>query len=153
MVRRQYARLSDDLSALSAFSAMLPVGAPDAQSGDARSIRLTGGGASCSRARSFVRTSLAAIGWEGDVEAAVLLASELVANASLHGGGECRLTLRIANRRLRIEALDSSAHLPVLRHPADLEEGGRGLLLVDVLALDWGAAVLEGHGKVVWFEL
>ena len=30
--------------------------------------------------------------------------------------------------------------------------GGRGLLIVEALATDWGADVHE-HGKTVWFEL
>ncbi|MCU1490841.1 MAG: hypothetical protein JWM85_2246 [Acidimicrobiaceae bacterium] len=117
------------------------------------SVALIGGGASCAAARDFVRSSLAETGWHGDVEAAVLLTSELVANASRHAGGRCQLCLSIDGPRLRIEATDRNTRAPVLRRPSVEDESGRGLLLVDVLSKEWGVQQRDGDGKTVWFEL
>lgn len=116
-------------------------------------LTLIGGSASCSSARDFVRSQLAAVPWPGDVEAAVLLASELVANAARHAGGACRLTLHVNGRMLRVEAADRSRRPAELRVPDELDDAGRGLLLVDVLSSDWGVESRAGLGKVVWFEL
>ncbi|MFE7478282.1 ATP-binding protein, partial [Streptomyces sp. NPDC057575] len=38
------------------------------------------------------------------------------------------------------------------RRARDMDEGGRGLFLVNRLAKRWGAARLS-TGKVVWFEI
>ena len=118
-----------------------------------RSLTLIGGSASCASAREFVRAVLGECPWPGDVEAAVLLASELVANANRHAGGGCRLSLWIDGRSLHVEAADRSGRRAELRVPDELDEAGRGLLLVDVLSSDWGVAERNGGGKVVWFEL
>ena len=48
-----------------------------------------------------------------------------------------------------IHVWDGSDEMPV-RQEANLdEEGGRGLMLVDILGQDWGA-YREADGKVVW---
>ncbi len=98
-----------------------------------RSVRL---------ARLHVRRRLTMWNWAGDVDDAVLVVSELVANAVLHGklpGQE--LWLRVAELEcggLNVDVSDPSRALPVLKgNPGG--EGGRGLLLVSRLAdeLDW----------------
>jgi len=91
---------------------------------------------------------------DGDV--AVLLTSELVTNAILHGRAPLELRASAVGSALRVEIHDQDpTRPPVLRHDADLTEvGGRGLQLVDTLADRWGwAADPTGDGKVVWFEL
>ena len=91
---------------------------------------------------------------EEDGEVAVLLVSELVTNAILHGRAPLELRAHTEGAALRIEVRDQDpARPPVLRTDADLDEiGGRGLQLVDTLADRWGWSE-EDHGKVVWFEL
>ena len=91
---------------------------------------------------------------EEDGEVAVLLTSELVTNAILHGHGPLELRAHTEGSALRIEVRDQEpASPPVLRSDADLTEiGGRGLQLVDTLADRWGWSA-EPEGKVVWFEL
>jgi anti-sigma regulatory factor (Ser/Thr protein kinase) len=91
---------------------------------------------------------------EEDGEVAVLLTSELVTNAILHGLAPLELRAHAAGSGLRVEVYDHDPTTPpVLRHDFDLTEpGGRGLQLVDTLADRWGWAEND-HGKVVWFEL
>jgi anti-sigma regulatory factor (Ser/Thr protein kinase) len=108
------------------------------------------------RARTLTRLTLRqwAAGDAADVEDVVLMVDELVTNAIVHGTGPVRLRLRVAGRRLLAEVSDGSPLLPVPSgvDPGGLDwsEAGRGLLLVDALAAEYGARP-AGHGKVVWF--
>jgi anti-sigma regulatory factor (Ser/Thr protein kinase) len=87
----------------------------------------------------------------GDIE---LLASELVANAVLHGGGPVTVGLERTGHHVRVEVSDTSEDLPTLRAPEDLlAERGRGFLLVDRLASRWGFERRRDDGKTVWFEV
>lgn len=92
-----------------------------------------------------------------DVDIALLLTSELVTNAVTHGSG-CAggmVTLLIAGEAggLRVEAHDASLASPVLNdRPADGDEHGRGLLLIDMMASDWGS-YRTAAGKAVYFTL
>lgn len=130
-------------------------GSPRAEPGEPseRCLTLIGGSASSAAARQFVRCVLGDICWPGDVEAAVLLASELVSNAAQHAGGGTELTVRVEGPMLRVEAGDRSSRKPRLRRPGPLDDAGRGLLLVDVLSSDWGVHDRADGGKTVWFEL
>ncbi|MFF7148399.1 ATP-binding protein [Streptomyces griseoaurantiacus] len=85
----------------------------------------------------------------------VLVVAELAANAVLHGrvpGRDFALSLFHDESRgiLRIEVADTHPALPARRTPAPDEDGGRGLLLVDALAADWGMDGRPGPGKTVW---
>ena len=86
------------------------------------------------------------------VDAAVVLVSELVTNALVHGKGGVELRLRLTRDRLVVEVEDGGYHMPRRRRARDDEEGGRGLQLVATLADRWGARFTDG-GKVVWAEL
>jgi hypothetical protein len=94
--------------------------------------------------------------WVQDlVDRAVLVASELVTNAVLHTKGPLRLRLVLRGERLHLAVADQSPRL--LRLAADLgdpeAEGGRGLAVVEQLAVAWGVHhPLEG-GKVIWCVL
>ncbi|MFE1024475.1 ATP-binding protein [Streptomyces sp. NPDC058818] len=92
---------------------------------------------------------------------AALVVGELAANAVQHGrvpGHEfgLRLTLDRAAGLLRVEVDDaaSAKRLPMVA-PSSYPEGesGRGLLLVDVLAVRWGSLPRRPVGKTVWAEL
>ncbi len=104
------------------------------------------------RARAFCHGVLST--WqvpEHKREDIVLVVSELVTNAILHGGAAEQLRLRRTARRVVIEVFDHGARMP---HPraADLRaESGRGLHLVARLADRWGARPVRG-GKAVWCE-
>jgi anti-sigma regulatory factor (Ser/Thr protein kinase) len=83
------------------------------------------------------------------LDTAVLLISELVTNAVLHGTGEIRLTIDIHGDDARFSVCDEGSGTPVVR-PEPGPDGGWGLRLVGALASRWG--VREGRTQV-WFEL
>ena len=85
----------------------------------------------------------------GSVE---LLTSELATNALRHGHPPYSLVVRYIGDHLRVEVDDSSPRLPEPRTPALEDTGGRGLMLVDALAADWGVTS-TASGKRVWFTL
>ncbi|MBO4258982.1 ATP-binding protein [Streptomyces griseorubiginosus] len=83
--------------------------------------------------------------------------AELAANAVTHGrvpgrDFELRLLLRLSEDTLRIEVSDARGDRQ-LRFAADRDgEGGRGLVLVTLLAAAWGVTQ-RAVGKTVWAEL
>jgi hypothetical protein len=90
-------------------------------------------------------------------EDAMVIVAELVANAVSHTvpnsepGGEC-LGLRLLRRPGEVicAVLDPSDAAPALMRPGALEEGRRGLQLVDALSDVWGWSPVAGRGKAVW---
>ncbi|GAA2243069.1 hypothetical protein GCM10010430_25890 [Kitasatospora cystarginea] len=109
-----------------------------------------------SAVRHRLRAALNRWGVPELADTAELLTSELVTNALVHTGRgavfDAVLTSETSERRLRIEVQDGTARLPGRRTPAEFATSGRGLLLVEALADDWGVQ-LRGDGKVTWFEL
>ncbi|MGW5214856.1 ATP-binding protein [Streptomyces sp. NPDC004051] len=90
-------------------------------------------------------------------DTAVLVVAELTANAVLHGrvpGRDFALSLSHDEGRgvVRIEVTDTHPARPARLAPGTDEDGGRGLLLVDALAADWGVHDRLGPGKTVWAE-
>ena len=83
---------------------------------------------------------------------ALLLGSELAANAAEHARNGFTVRIRTSGTRARVEVHDTEPTLPTIR-PATVEaDRGRGLVLVNRLASAWGAEPAAG-GKIVWFEL
>lgn len=89
----------------------------------------------------------------------VLMLDEVAANAVLHTdsglpGGVFEVVIRHRGGRARAEVRDAGAatepRAPAV--PAWSREAGRGLLLVSVLAKEWGSRPLAA-GREVWFEL
>ena len=83
------------------------------------------------------------------LDQAKVIASELVTNAIRHGGGCLFLDLQANGDLVTIGAADGSATVPRRR---DAEGGGRGLALIEALALRWGVHDHE-DGKRVWAQL
>ena len=87
----------------------------------------------------------------------VLLVSELVSNAVLHGGphlpeATVGLAIAVADDQVRIEVEDAGVNIPVVGDGALDRLTGRGLLLVQSLATRWGCESSDA-GKVVWVEI
>ena len=86
-------------------------------------------------------------------EPAVLIVSELVTNSVRHSGGSLLLLQMQATRTgIRIEVHDADPRWPQPATPAELDESGFGLVLVDALADKWGVCD-NATGKAVWAEL
>ncbi|MFD9684576.1 ATP-binding protein [Kitasatospora sp. NPDC059146] len=79
-----------------------------------------------------------------------LCASEVIANALLHTGERCVVSVYRRSGRVRVEVADRGAELPYRERDPEATTG-RGLLLVQALAHAWGWRPAE-RGKVVWFE-
>ncbi|MFE7624463.1 ATP-binding protein [Streptomyces sp. NPDC057509] len=84
------------------------------------------------------------------IEPAGLLLSELVTNALIHGQGDVGIRVHLAEGRCVIAVRDGSSARPRLRRADAQEEGGRGLLLVDALAAEWG---VSPDGTTTWCSL
>ncbi|MFF4246788.1 ATP-binding protein [Streptomyces sp. NPDC001822] len=98
-------------------------------------------------------------------DAVTVVVAELAANAVLHGlvpGRGFALLLAHDGGRgvIRIEVSDTHPSRPRIHPsrpeirvlPAHDEEHGRGLILVDALAVRWGVRDRLGPGKTVWAE-
>jgi|KBSSwiStaDraftv2_1062776.scaffolds.fasta_scaffold2414556_1 anti-sigma regulatory factor (Ser/Thr protein kinase) len=103
-------------------------------------------------ARAFLRAALQTWQLDGFGQVTELLTDELVANVVRHVGSPLTLRATTEGATLRIEVDDPSTEPPVLRHPDVHEDRGRGILLVDALATQWGAEI-HSDGKTVWFEI
>ena len=113
---------------------------------------LPGEATSAAEARRFVAARLAEAGLDEVVDTAVLLVSELVANAVLHAHTDLVVVVRIDEELITVEVHDGSAGAPAPKHYSSLSGTGRGLVLVEALADGWGMEPTHG-GKFVWFEL
>lgn len=107
---------------------------------------------SAREARDLVRRAIAEAKWPGDAEAAVLLTSEVAANALRHAGSIGQLEVSVDDSRLRVEASDASRRCPEVCHPPPDAARGRGMAIVESVSSAWGV-VRDGTGKTVWFEL
>lgn len=103
--------------------------------------------------RRAVRELLTHWGTPEQSAVAELLTSELVTNALVHTDDGAVLTATVGPRGLRVEVRDFVSREPRPRRPCtDDGTHGRGLVLVEALADEWGVST-HGTGKSVWFEL
>jgi len=104
--------------------------------------------ASVRDAREMVRQALSEHGQHCLVGMALQVVSELVTNSIVHGiGAEFTLTVkRLGFRTVYIDVAGRSEGRPTLRSNDLSAEGGRGLLLVDLLAQRWGWRMDEDDG-------
>jgi signal transduction histidine kinase len=111
--------------------------------------------ASVAVARRFVGTQCER--WHLSADSAQLVVSELVTNAVRYAGGEVTVTLRRDGEHHVVVAVrDDSPYQPHLMHVGDSATSGRGLAIVDAVALRWDVC-LHGPagqtGKTVWAEV
>jgi anti-sigma regulatory factor (Ser/Thr protein kinase) len=99
-------------------------------------------------ARDLARSTLGDLeaGELGDILVAV---SELTTNCVRHARSPFTLRILRGDGQVRVEVDDRSSDLPVRRSPDLRASGGRGLLLLDVLADAWGIEPRR-DGKRVW---
>jgi serine phosphatase RsbU (regulator of sigma subunit) len=102
------------------------------------------------QARRLTRRALRRWGLDALLDSTELMVSEIVTNAVRYASRPIALRL-LRTDVLRCEVTDDSPQVPRMRQAAPGDEGGRGLFLVNQLALRWGATRLS-TGKVVWFE-
>ncbi|HEV2759259.1 MAG TPA: SpoIIE family protein phosphatase [Acidimicrobiales bacterium] len=102
--------------------------------------------------RGFTAGVLEGAGWREQVDTAVLLVSELVTNSVRHAEGPCALVVSFAGDVVELCVEDGDPSPPKPRPAGVLDESGRGFVLVDALADDWGVRPVPG-GKATWFAL
>ena len=110
-------------------------------------------------ARSFVRDRMAE--WASPspgstfVDDLLVVTSELVTNAVLHGRGAIELHVAMERNVAEVTVTDNGGGHPRVRPNEHGAEHGRGLILVD----DWGvrysgpAGRADGSATAVWFRL
>jgi anti-sigma regulatory factor (Ser/Thr protein kinase) len=105
-------------------------------------------------ARRFTRRTLRTWGVPAaDLDAVLLVVSELVTNALVHTDGKVRLHLTLIGDRLRVAVADTSPRTPIKPTSIGWEAtGGRGILLVEAMSTAWGSVPVSG-GKQVWSEI
>lgn len=130
----------------------LDLDAEYAESAQETYLRLDPEPASARRARAFVEATLEEWDCEDLKDIVVLLTSELVTNAVVHAGSDADLSLRLERGVLQIAVADRSPVEPVVREQSDEATNGRGMLLLNALALRWSVVMTEA-GKIVWFEV
>jgi anti-anti-sigma regulatory factor len=107
----------------------------------------------CSIARDEVSTACRRWHVADVIDDAVIVVTELVANAVRHACGDIRLSVVLSDYFLHLSVRDGSAEPPRLARPdPDSGEGGRGLRLVDAFADGWGCIPIP-PGKIVWATL
>ena len=89
---------------------------------------------------------------EDVVDTTVLLTSEVVTNAVVHGRSEPRLRVRAGAGDVHVEVEDDNDRLPVLQDSDDDALSGRGLGMLRDESTAWGVRATE-LGKVVWFTV
>jgi anti-sigma regulatory factor (Ser/Thr protein kinase) len=88
------------------------------------------------------------------IATAQLLTSELFTNALDHGEGDITLQVTRTPGELRVAVSDHSPERPRVRPVTLSDVRGRGLMILEALALRWGVdPSADGKGKVVWFTL
>lgn len=104
-------------------------------------------------ARRFVSDMMRDSDTVADIDTARLLVTEIVTNAVLHALTPMILTVEVSADVVRIEVGDGSDVPPRLRAFSPVAATGRGLRLLESLAVQWGVRAEPSGGKVVWFEV
>ena len=108
--------------------------------------------ASVARIRRFAAEAARTTAPDVDADTVALLVSEVATNALVHGRGRVRVRVHPTARGLRVEVHDGNPVLPARRQATPMDEGGRGIALVEALSSGWGAESTT-DGKSVWFEV
>jgi anti-sigma regulatory factor (Ser/Thr protein kinase) len=82
----------------------------------------------------------------------LLVVSEMVTNAVRYAAPPVRLEIQAGDRDVVVAVCDGSTDLPAPRQADMQSEGGRGMLLVDLLTAEHGVRT-DPPGKAVWARL
>ena len=107
--------------------------------------------ASVRQARAFARVSLAEAGRECDGAIDIVI-SELVTNAIVHGAAPITLHLWLRPGHVRVGVSDGSAAPLAPRNATTSARSGRGLTIVEHLAVQWGSDPRH-DGKLAWADV
>ncbi|GAA3239234.1 ATP-binding protein [Actinocorallia longicatena] len=105
------------------------------------------------QARRLTVSSMRSWALSAAEEPVTAIVAELVANAVRHAATPLELRLMLLDDRVRVEVRDRDHRMPVLGKPQALDDGGRGLFLVDAYSAAWGAERSPDGGKTVWAEI
>ncbi len=118
-----------------------------------RRFRLAREPAAAAEARRQVRAAICAWQIPIDPDIAILLASDLVTSAVMHGDGDTvTLAIRCACGHLRIDVHDTSGSLSMAADEPAATETGHWLVLVAALSTGWGSFRTD-MGQVAYFTL
>ena len=101
------------------------------------------------QARAAVNEAAKRLGLDEVCDDVVLLVSEMVTNAVRYAEPPVRLELQAGSEDVVVAVRDGSPEPPAPRAADEDAEGGRGMLLVDMLAADHGVRT-DPPGKAVW---
>jgi two-component sensor histidine kinase len=87
-----------------------------------------------------------------DPDSVVLSMTELVTNSIKHGAGPIDVGLTHDSDNLLLVVSDTSEDMPTRREMAVNVETGRGILILESLATQWGIRPEPAGGKTVWCE-
>ena len=104
------------------------------------------------QARAPVHSCAQELGLGQVCDDVVLLVSEMVTNAVRYASPPVRLEISAGDDDVVVAVCDGSAEPPAPRSPGEDAEGGRGMLLVDLLTQSHGVRV-DPPGKAVWARL
>jgi anti-sigma regulatory factor (Ser/Thr protein kinase) len=88
----------------------------------------------------------------------LLVVSELVTNAVVHGAEPIEMCASVEGGTVRVEVFDSDPDISTVVAPSRASRsngqqiGGRGLEIIDTVTRSWGA-IPNDTGKIVWAEL
>jgi anti-sigma regulatory factor (Ser/Thr protein kinase) len=133
-------------------AALLLVRAAAATSGDTVRTDLASDPRIVGQVRETVSAALRDWDLPECIDTAELLVSEVVTNAIRYARAPGDLVVRRAADAIYIEVSDSDGRVPRILHPSDEEEHGRGMILVEALAAQWGTRPTH-TGKTVWCQL
>jgi anti-sigma regulatory factor (Ser/Thr protein kinase) len=102
-------------------------------------------------ARQFARQTLSE--WDMESDEVVLVVSELSANAILHARSDFELSLSKTDKGVTVRVTDTHPCLPVVSSPNSHSMDGRGLMIINQLARQWGVRRTATGGKTVWAYL
>lgn len=109
-----------------------------------------------SMARTFVSVLVKEWGYEANAADVALIVSELFTNAVVHTRDQpdsrIKVCLHLRGSVLRVEVHDGTDKVPEPRAASPGAESGRGLHIVEAIAVGWGCDSTP-DGKYVWCEV